>query len=137
MVQIVTGFLTAKQLSEKFSLANLSNLPQRIGRWQAVAIWWRGGGRQLRWQYGRLVCDRKMPTEFTPTAHTHDDRYYTQKRDRRGLCKAERRGEYVQRQQAVTGNVTVSGNVVVGSNGWKIADNGASSIALRTAVTSP
>ncbi len=129
----MTGFLTAKQLSEKFPLANLSNLPTTN---PGGGKPWLSGGAVVVGNYAGNTVDwsaiANKPTEFTPTAHTHDDRYYTKSEIDAGYAKLSG-GNTFSGNQAVTGNVTVSGNVVVGSNGWKIADNGASSLALRTA----
>jgi hypothetical protein len=101
----VTGFLTAKQLAEKFPLANLSALPtSNPGGGKP----WLSGGAVVVGNYAGNTVDwsaiANKPTEFNPTAHAHDDRYYTKSEIDAGYAKLSGGNTF-------TGNQTVNGNL--------------------------
>jgi hypothetical protein len=107
----VTGFLTAKQLAEKFPLANLSALPtSNPGGGKP----WLSGGAVVVGNYAGNTVDwsaiANKPTEFNPTAHNHDDRYYTKSEIDAGYARLSG-GNTFSGNQVVTGNVTASGTV--------------------------
>lgn len=101
----MTGFLTAKQLSEKFPLANLSNLPTTN---PGGGKPWLSGGAVVVGNYAGNTVDwsaiANKPTEFTPTAHTHDDRYYTKSQIDAGYAKLSGGNSF-------SGNQVVSGTI--------------------------